>query len=328
MSSYLIYENILAPSFILFIVIYSISFIYVLNIDDWIMVWLGLELNIISYIALIYKRYDICVLESCFRYFLIQSLGSALLLAVFYLYIVMSRVVVLLLRYRLGAGPFFYWFPSVCSGVGWVSCYMLITFQKVIPLFLISGFLNIIMWYIIIISLIIGVLGSINQVNIKNLFAYSSIHHLGWLISCIFRNDLFWLWYLLIYSFMLISIVLYLILYDINNFYILGRNKDKGWFIIGFMSIGGLPPLLGFFLKWSALVYILSINYIFVIFLLLMSVIMLYIYLRVVYDTLIINNISIGWHIKYDNLLTLIKVDFLNFFGLIVGAIVGFILIV
>lgn len=320
-------KNILVPSFILFIVIYGISFIYVLNIDDWIMVWLGLELNIISYIALIYKRYDICVLESCFRYFLIQSLGSALLLAVFYLYIVMSRVVVLLLRYRLGAGPFFYWFPSVCSGVGWVSCYMLITFQKVIPLFLISGFLNIIMWYIIIISLIIGVLGSINQVNIKNLFAYSSIHHLGWLISCIFRNDLFWLWYLLIYSFMLISVVLYLILYDINNFYILGRNKDKGWFIIGFMSIGGLPPLLGFFLKWSALVYILSINYTFVIFLLLMSVIMLYIYLRVVYDTLIINNISIGWHIKYDNLLTLIKVDFLNFFGLIVGAIVGFILI-
>lgn len=328
MSSYLIYEIITIPSFVLFLVVYIISFIYVLRIDDWIIIWLGLELNIISYIVLIYKKYDIQIIESCLKYFLIQSLGSAFLLSSFYLYKILYILIVILLRYKLGAGPFFYWFPSICSGLGWLACYVLITFQKVMPLFLISGFLNWIIWYVIIISLVVGVCGSINQVNIKNLFAYSSIHHLGWLISCIFRSDLFWLWYLLIYSIILIGLIYYLIIHDINNFYMLGKCKNKGWFIIGFIRIGGLPPLLGFFLKWAAFLYILYINYIFVIFLLLISVIILYIYIRVVYDRLIINNITIGWHYRFDISLILIKVDYLNFFGLFIGILVGLILII
>lgn len=328
MSSYLIYVIILIPSSILFILMYIVSFIYVLNIDDWILVWLGLELNMISYVVLIYRKYDMFVLESCFKYFLIQSLGSALLLVVFYLHKVLSYIVVLLLRYKLGAGPFFYWFPSVCSGVGWISCYILITFQKVIPLFLISGFLRTIIWCIIIISLVLGVLGSINQVNIKSLFAYSSIHHLGWLISCIFIDDLFWLYYLLIYSLILIRIVFYLILYDINDINILSKCKNRRWFIIGFISIGGLPPLLGFFLKWAGFLYILSISHIFVIFLLLISVIILYIYLRVVYDVLIMNSISTGYLMQSNNLLIIAKADYLNFLGLLVGVVMGLILII
>lgn len=316
------------PSFRLFIIMYFVRFIYVLNIDDWLIVWLGLELNIISYIILIYKRYDIQILESCLKYFLIQSLGSALLLVSFYLYKILNRLIVLLFSFKLGAGPFFFWFPSVCSGLGWLACYVLITFQKIIPLFLISRFLTWIIWYIIIISLIVGVFGSINQVNIKNLFAYSSIHHLGWLISCIFGNDLFWILYLLIYSLILVRLIFYLLIYDINNFYILGKCKRKSWFIIGFIRIGGLPPLLGFFLKWSAFVYIFTINYIFVIFLLLISVIMLYIYLRVIYDTFIVINTNMRWYYQFDNLFTLIKIDYINFFGLLVGVFLGLILII
>jgi NADH:ubiquinone oxidoreductase subunit 2 (subunit N) len=328
MSSYLIYEFIKIPSFILFLVVYIISFICVLSVDDWILIWLGLELNIISYLILIYKKYDILVIESCLKYFLIQSLGSVLFLSSFYSQTVLCILIILLLRYKLGAGPFFYWFPSVCSGLGWLACYVLITFQKVIPLFLISGFLNWIIWYVIILSLGLGVFGSINQVDIKSLFAFSSVHHLGWLISCMFRSDLFWFWYLLIYSLMLIGLIFYLIINDINNFYILGKCKDKVWFIIGFIRIGGLPPLLGFFLKWSAFLYILPINYTFIIFLLIISIIMLYIYIRVIYDSLIINNIVVGWHYQFDILIKLTKVDYLNFFGLFIGTLVGLILII
>lgn len=328
MSSYLIYEIIIIPSFILFFIVYVIRFICVLCVDDWILIWLGLELNIISYLILIYRRYNILVIESCLKYFLIQSLGSALFLSSFYLQRILWVLIVLLLRYKLGAGPFFYWFPSVCSGLGWLACYVLITFQKVIPLFLISGFLNWIMWYIIVLSLVLGVFGSINQVNIKNLFAYSSIHHLGWLISCIFRSDLFWLFYLIIYSLILVGLVLYLMVNDINNFYILGKYNNKIWFIVGFIRMGGLPPLLGFFLKWSAFLYILSINYTFVIFLLIISIVILYIYLRVIYDRLIMNRIMVGWYYQFDTLIKLTKVDYINFFGLFIGILMGLILIV
>lgn len=327
MSSYLIYKNIIIPSFILFIIIYIISFIYVLNIDDWLIIWLGLELNILIYIIIIYKRYNILVLECCFKYLLIQRIGSALLLITFYLNKTLFGVIILLLRYKLGAGPFFYWFPSVCSGLNWIACYILITFQKIIPLFLISGFINKILWLIIILSLILGVFGSLNQIDIKQLLAYSSIHHLGWLITCILKCDLFWIWYLLIYSLMLIGLIYYLILFDITNIYMLRKYRNKWWFLIGILRIGGIPPLLGFFLKWVAFLYIISISNIYIIFLLLISVIILYIYLRIVYDLLIFNKTNIVWFNILDYRL-LIKLDCFNFFGILIGLIISLLLII
>jgi len=109
MSSYLIYDLILIPSIFLFIFMYIIRFLLVIRRDDWFLVWLGLEINIISYIILVYKRYIVNCIESCFKYFFIQSVGSAIFIGIFYInQASLNRLILFVLRYRVGAGPFFF----------------------------------------------------------------------------------------------------------------------------------------------------------------------------------------------------------------------------
>lgn len=65
-----------------------------------------------------FERYRIMNIESCYKYFFVQSLGSAIFMGLLYINIeYMGFLICLVLRYKIGAGPFFFWFISVCFGV-------------------------------------------------------------------------------------------------------------------------------------------------------------------------------------------------------------------
>jgi len=80
----------------------------VINMDDWFLVWFGLEVNMIRFILIIYSRERIIRIESCIKYFFVQRLGSVFIISQFYLnkisYLYGGR---LILRYKIGGGPFF-----------------------------------------------------------------------------------------------------------------------------------------------------------------------------------------------------------------------------
>lgn len=288
MSSYLINELIILPTFFLFLFIYLIRFILVINSDDWFLVWLGLEINIIGFLILIYKRYNIINVESCLKYFFIQRISSALFIGIIYWReVLLDWFYIIILRLKIGAGPFFFWFPSVCSGLRWLSCFFLITFQKIIPLVLINMFVRSIFWSIILLSLFFGVFGSFNQINIKRLIAYSSIHHLGWILLCFSFDDGVWILYLLIYCFVIFNIIYYIKVSGIIDFIMIGKWKNKSWFIFGILSIGGIPPILGFFIRWLVFINISRIDYYYLMILVFISVTIFYVYFRIIYDILI-----------------------------------------
>ena len=86
-----------------------LRFIIVLRCQDWFLIWFGLELNIIRFIILIYKRYSIISVESCLKYFFVQSLGSAIFISLFYFRGEVINVLgSIILTYKLGGGPFFF----------------------------------------------------------------------------------------------------------------------------------------------------------------------------------------------------------------------------
>lgn len=326
MSSYLIYEDILIPSFYCFLFLYLIRFVIVIRREDWFLVWIGLEINIISFLILIYRRYRVGEVESCLKYFFIQSLGSALLIRIFYLnYYMSGGILFLILIYKIGAGPFFYWFPSLCSGINWGSCFILMLFQKILPLLLARLFIHWILWMVVVISLFIGILGSFNQRNLKQLIAYSSVHHLGWIILVIIMGDYKWFLYLVLYGLVLFSVVILLIRDCISDLSGIFVSKNKIVFLIGILRMAGIPPLLGFFLKWMALIRIIEINFIYVMFLVLSSVVMLYIYIRIVYDVFIGGGV-VGCEdyilYKYGY-----GVEIISFVGIVLGSILGLIMI-
>lgn len=321
-------NEILIPSIYCFSFIYLIRFVTVIRREDWFLVWMGLEINIISFLILIYRRYRTGVIESCLKYFFIQSLGSALFIRIFYLnYYMIGGILFLILSFKIGAGPFFYWFPSLCSGIDWGSCYILIIFQKIIPLLLIRIFIHWILWFVVIVRLIIGVLGSFNQRNIKQLMAYSSIHHLGWIMIIISGGKrMRWLLYLILYMLVLFGVVGLLIKDDVIDLSTMFVSKNKIMFIIGILRIAGIPPLLGFFLKWMALIRIIEINMLYLLILVIVSVVILYIYIRIVYDVFIGGSEELCEdYILYKKISNM---EILSIVGILIGIIIGVMIII
>lgn len=303
-----------------FIFLYFVRFFLVMRGDDWFIIWIGLEINILSFIIIIYKRYRQNSIESCMKYFFVQRLGSAMLLGIFYINKeVLGELILMVLSYKVGAAPMYFWFPTICRGIEWVSCFLLLSFQKVLPLILIIIFSSWVIWIIVVLRLILGTLGSFGQRNIKNLVAYSSIHHLGWIFLCNVFSDEVWIVYLILYSIIIFGIIIVLSNNEIIYFFIIDKWKNRMWFAFSILRIAGIPPMLGFFLKWIAFFFILRINVFYIIFIIFMSVIIFYVYFRVIYDVFIYNNRKMC-SMKYLNKVRYIGViDFVRIVGLVRG---------
>lgn len=237
---------------------------------------------------------------------------------------------------KRGTAPFHFWFPRVIEGLSWYSRLLLITWQKIAPLIIISYCLRLnLLIFIIFASIIFGSLGGINQTSLRKLIAFSSINHLGWIIAAIINNENLWFLYFLFYSFLNLRIVFFFEnfkLYNINQtFKIFNSNKfiNISLFIL-LLSLGGLPPFLGFIPKWL-IIELLIKNNIFVIltFILVITLITLYFYLRIAYAALLLNHVNINWNFKINssikNFKPLIIINFISITGLIIINFVFFI---
>lgn len=204
---------------------------------------------------------------------------------------------------KIGAAPFHFWFPGVIEGLTWINCFILITWQKIAPFILISYKLNISLFFIVVISLcvIIGSIGGLNQRSIRKLIAYSSISHLGWIISAILLRTNYWSLYFLIYIILNAAVI-----YIFNNqsiFYLSQAYYNKSTSLIKFsifiriLSLGGLPPFLGFLPKWILIQNIISSQYtILILIIVITTLITLYFYLRIIFRAFIFITREIGWN--------------------------------
>lgn len=137
-------------------------------------------MNIISFILIIFRRIDVMKRERAIRYFFIQGLGSAIFIGIFYLGGEETSIIIpVIIMYKMGGAPFYFWFPSVCERVSWGVCLVLITIQKVIPLILLRMVTGSLVWVLGVLRIVVGGVGSLNQMKMKRLLAFSSIHHVG-----------------------------------------------------------------------------------------------------------------------------------------------------
>lgn len=206
---------------------------------------------------------------------------------------------------KSGAAPFHFWFPEVIEGLSWFNGLILITWQKIAPLILISyNFCYNFFIISIILSILIGSLGGLNQTSIRKLMAFSSINHLGWILLAIINNELLWITYFLLYSLLSISIIIIF-----NNFKLFYFNQIfnisiinpiiKFLIFLNLLSLGGLPPFLGFLPKWLVIQNLTSINQLFILTIsICLTLITLYFYLRLSYRIFILNYQKNTWILK------------------------------
>lgn len=160
---------------------------------------------------------------------------------------------------KLGLVPVHSWFPEVSEGLDWFSLAILLTWQKLAPIRIFIRIINyrlIIAFIIIASSLLRGILG-INQIRTRKILAYSSINHIRWIIFRIIWSFKIWLLYFLVYSisnFFIIKIFYKFNIRKINQINSLNLSITlKICFFINFLSLIGLPPIIGFLPKWIAI---------------------------------------------------------------------------
>lgn len=270
---------------------------------NWLYIWMGLEINLLSFIPLIARGVNEIEVERSLKYFLVQALGSSLILfgcftlcrgpnAIFSSYIG-DFILFFSILIKIGIFPFHYWLPHVIGGISWISCILLSIWQKFGPLFIIRGLVsNIYISFLLLIGRlgsIVGGLGGINQSQIRILLAYSSIGHISWILIGIFCSFNILLYYYIIYRFIIISIILLICFYPIKminiNRYIIFPLYIIILLSILFLSLGGLPPFLGFYPKLTVIISRSINNMYFCLFILILgSLINIFYYLSIFFN--------------------------------------------
>nr|YP_010117197.1 NADH dehydrogenase subunit 2 [Downesia tarsata]QPM99425.1 NADH dehydrogenase subunit 2 [Downesia tarsata] len=269
---------------------------------SWFMMWLGMEMNLMSFIPLM-KCNSNKSSEAMSKYFIIQSLASSMLL----LSIIMKNNMLLnnsqlgdlimftSLIMKLGMAPMHFWLPEVAEGLKWSNCFMLLTWQKIAPfVFMIMSVKNSIMFITsIILSSLIGSIMGLGQISLRKMLAYSSINHMAWMM-CSFMNNYIWIIYIVIYTMTNFNLMFYfskLKIFYLNHIQTSSNNLFMSLFImLNFLSLSGLPPLIGFLPKWLTVLWLVENNFLMLpLILIILTLMSIFFYIRVLFPMFLLS---------------------------------------
>nr|YP_010613563.1 NADH dehydrogenase subunit 2 [Rivellia apicalis]WAR64255.1 NADH dehydrogenase subunit 2 [Rivellia apicalis] len=315
--------------------------------NTWLGAWMGLEINLLSFIPLMSDN-NLMSTEASLKYFLTQALASAVLLFAIILNFMiketitenmnMKMMILTSLLLKSGASPFHFWFPNVMEGISWFNGLVLMTWQKIAPLMLISYLTNnsMLLSLTVILSTITGSLGGLNQTSLRKLMAYSSINHLGWMLMALQLSETIWFIYFMFYSFLsatIITIFLNFKLYHINQLFnsFFQSKILKFILLLNLLSLGGLPPFTGFIPKWIIIQPLVMNNQYFMMTLLMTTtLITLFFYIRLCFSAFMLNYYETNWMVKLSInpsiTITMLTMTFLSTFGLILISMIYIIL--
>lgn len=273
------------------------------------LMWVGLEMNLLAIIPLIISKHHPRSTEAASKYFVTQATASIILLlsivlnfkqlGVWYIqsqtnYIITS-IILISLAIKLGLAPFHSWLPEVTQGIKPSTGLILLTWQKLAPLsilFQIYEFLDLnLIISIALISIFIGAWNGLNQTQLRKIIAYSSIAHIGWIISVCPYNPNLTIINLIIYILLTAPIFIVINIYYTSSISSISIIWNKIPIILPIvsiilLSIGGLPPLTGFIPKWLIIYELLKNNCIMLATAISMiALINLFFYTRIIYST-------------------------------------------
>nr|YP_009559295.1 NADH dehydrogenase subunit 2 [Euphausia superba]AOW68997.1 NADH dehydrogenase subunit 2 [Euphausia superba]BAD16760.1 NADH dehydrogenase subunit 2 [Euphausia superba] len=321
-----------SPSRCLFMSTLILGITISISSNSWFGAWMGLELNLLSFIPLIFMKDNQYSSEAALKYFLIQALGSTVLLISAVMIMmkmqVFSAPLSAALLLKAGSAPFHFWFPPTLEGMMWPQALVLMTIQKITPMSLLSYYIEDQMMLISVaamMSAVVGALGGLNQTLLRKLLGYSSINHMAWMMSALLMSESMWLLYFAVYSVMSFSVVMLFHFTQTFHFNHLLNHIPPGSAVkmvmfMSLLSLGGLPPFTGFVPKWIVIQQLCwSSNFLMLTILLGSSLFTLFYYLRVTLSSLVLSSAKTKWSIKVALKSKLvIMAMFVNMVGLLV----------
>ena len=300
-----------SPSTVVFLSFIGFRVFLVVSSSSWLLCWIGIELNTLTFIPLMLVLKTGREGESAVKYFLRQTVASVVFLVGILglkFYPLFNLVVLIALFIKIGVAPFHTWLVSVGENLDWLCLYFILTLQKVNPLILLvsSSWVWDFLFFGILLSGSLGALLGLSQTNLRKLLIFSSINHLGWLLLALCVRVRILCVYFTVYCFLLFPVVFLCIRISLGYLNQIRRAPISTLKIVIFgvslLSLGGLPPFLGFFPKWMVISGALEIsNYFLVLFLVLISLFTLFYYLRISYRGFVLTKLLVEPRWVYTN---------------------------
>ena len=216
------------------------------------------------------------------------------------------------LLFKLAIAPFHTWAPDVYEGSPSASTFFfavvpkLAIFVLLLRIFYYSffGFFESWRYFIVIVvvlSIIVGSFGGIEQRKLKSLLVYSSISHMGYALIAFsagtFESIQMLFCYLVVYSFSGLCVWSIFVLTRLKNNHLQKQNKDLTdlvslgksnymlaiFFTTVLFSVAGFPPMIGFLVKISVFLTAIESSMFFVVLIsILCSVIGTFYYIRLI----------------------------------------------
>nr|ABL11187.1 NADH dehydrogenase subunit 2 [Cemophora coccinea] len=273
----------------------------------WLMTWVCLEINTLSMIPLISKPNHPRATEAATKYYLIQTMASTTILFAATMNamntsnwdihltseLTATTMITMALMMKMAAAPFHFWLPDVSQGTTTLTTLTILTWQKIAPLTILLMMHNktniTLMLLSAMLSITAGGLGSLNQTQLRKLMAFSSIAHTGWILATMTMAPNISMLTFMVYTMTTTPVLLLINITTSMTIKDMGVMWTKSPYIMmvsstTILSLGGLPPLLGFMPKWLILNNMTSNNMITEATLMaLMSLLSLYVYMRLMY---------------------------------------------
>ena len=302
---YLTVRGLFSGEFMVLALFATLGMMVMISANHFLTLYLGLEVLSLSLYAMVALQRDSAVAtEAAMKYFILGALASGLLLygmsmlygatgslelgavssaiksgaadkdlLVFGLVFVVSG-----LAFKLGAVPFHMWVPDVYHGAPTAMTMLIGSAPKLaafafVARILVEGLQPLVQhWSGMLIILAIGsmALGNITaiaQTNLKRMFAYSTIAHMGFMLLGLLSGDIEGygaaMFYTVIYVLMSLGAFGIIMLLSregfeadtLNDFK--GLNQRSPWLafmmLLLMFSMAGVPPTVGFYAKFSVL---------------------------------------------------------------------------
>nr|QGZ10049.1 NADH dehydrogenase subunit 2 [Eisenia spelaea] len=293
-----------SPTMLLMVATLFLSTLMALSSSNWVLLWAAMELNLLSFIPIMLQTKTGQEVEGSVKYYLAQAWGSALLLfssasmwvsfswAPNFLPLILTSSILL----KLGSVPCHFWYPSVMASISWTSCLILSTWQKLAPLMILTFLLpqksNQYIMAVSGLNALVGGLMGMNHSRLRVIMAYSSIGHIGWMLSLLgmYKPAASTL-YFIVYSFLITPLFLTLNFLNLVNLKHLStaymNSSTCMTLAILLLSLGGLPPLTGFTPKFMAVSALTGSMSNVMLMLIIGSIMNLYFYLNIIINTLL-----------------------------------------
>ena len=299
--------------------------------------YIGLELLSLSLYAMIALRRDsVQASEAALKYFVLGALASGILLygismvygaagSLHFAAVAQAAAdghvngwllklgilfIVAAIAFKFGAVPFHMWMPDVYQGAPTSVAAFVGSMPKIAATvfafrILVEGFaLQKGDWQLVFaalgaLSLLVGNLAAIMQTNIKRMFAFSTVSHMGFILLA-FLGSVIGLQAAIYYAvaYILMSLAGFGVLMVVsregkeceNIADLAGLNQRNAWYafvmLLVLFSMAGIPPLMGFYAKFAVLKALLAAAYpwatALAVFAVVMSLVGAFYYLRVV----------------------------------------------